>query len=217
MQPLKRRRDTFGLEEAERWIRKLFEKREKKVVLGIYGAPNAGKTTLANRIAMDCNVEPKGVVSEIPHETREVIKIENLNLNINGKNLQLTILDTPGLATKISHLEFIKYGLSESEAIQRTKEALKGITKAIESMDEIDAAITVIDSTKMPYEQINIIIIGTLEAKRKPTIIAANKKDLPEAKPELVKKFYPNHQVVPISALTGQNIEKLYKILTEII
>ena len=157
------------------------------MVLGIYGAPNAGKTTLANRIAMDCNVEPKGVVSEIPHETREVIKIENLNLNINGKNLQLTILDTPRLATKISHLESIKHGLSESEAIQRTKEALKGITKAIESMNEIDAAITVIDSTKMPYEQINIIIIGTLEAKRKPTIIAANKIDLPEAKPELVK------------------------------
>ena len=70
------------------------------MVLGIYGAPNAGKTTLANRIAMDCSVEPKGVVSEKPHETREVIKIENLNLNINGKNLQLIILDTPGLATK---------------------------------------------------------------------------------------------------------------------
>ena len=84
-------------------------------------------------------------------------------------------------------------------------------------MNEIEAAITVIDSTKMPYEQISIIIIGTLEAKRKPTIIAANKTDLPEAKPELVKKFYPNHQVVPISVLTGQNIEKLYKILTEII
>jgi len=39
----------------------------------------------------------------------------------------------------------------------------------------------------MPYEQINTIIIGTLEAKRKPTIIVANKIDLPEAKPELVK------------------------------
>ena len=212
-----RKKDIFGLEEAQKWLHRLFGKKEKRIVIGIYGAPNAGKTTLANRIAMDCNVEPKGVVSEIPHETREVVRIENLELNVNGRNLKLTILDTPGLATKISHLEFIKYGLSESEAIQRTREAIKGITKAIESMDEIDAAITVIDSTKMPYEQINIIILGTLEAKRKPTIIAANKIDLPEAKPDLVKKFYPHHQVIPISALTGQNIEKLYKALTKLI
>jgi len=35
LQSLKRRRDTFGLEEAEEWIRKLFGKREKRVVLGI--------------------------------------------------------------------------------------------------------------------------------------------------------------------------------------
>lgn len=184
-----RKKDIFGLEEAQKWLHRLFGKKEKRVVIGIYGAPNAGKTTLANRIAMDCDVEPKGVISEIPHETREVIKVENLELNVNERKLKLTILDTPGLATKISHLEFIKHGLSESEAIQRAREALKGITKAIESMDEVDAAITVIDSTKMPYEKINIIIVGTLEEKRKPTIMVANKIDLPEAKPELVKNF----------------------------
>lgn len=184
-----RKKDIFELEEAQKWLHRLFGKKEKRVVIGIYGAPNAGKTTLANRIAMDCDVEPKGVISEIPHETREVIKVENLELNVNGRKLKLTILDTPGLATKISHLEFIKHGLSESEAIQRAREALKGITKAIESMDEVDVAITVIDSTKMPYEQINIIIVGTLEEKRKPTIMVANKIDLPEAKPELVKNF----------------------------
>lgn len=207
--------DVLGLDEAERLLHSLF-KRRKKLVLGIYGAPNAGKTTLANRISMDCKVEPKGTISEIPHETREVVKIENLKLNVDGRTLQLTILDTPGLATKISYKEFLKYGLSELEAVQRTKEAIKGIRKAIESMDEIDAAITVIDSTKMPYEQVSIIIVGTLEAKRKPVIIVANKIDLPEAKPELVKKFFPNHQVIPISALTGQNIEKLYKALANL-
>jgi len=115
------KKDTFGLEAAEKWFQKLFKKKEKRVVLGIYGAPNAGKTTLANRIALDCNVEPKGVISEIPHETREVIKIENLNLNINGKNLRLTVLDTPVLATKISHLEFIKHGLTVSELFNEQK------------------------------------------------------------------------------------------------
>lgn len=210
-----RKGDVLGLDKAERLLHSLF-KRKKKLVLGIYGAPNAGKTTLANRISKDCKVKPKGIISEIPHETREVVKIENLNLNVDNKTLQLTVLDTPDLATKISHLEFIKYGLSELEAIQRAKEAIKGIRDAIESMNEINAAIVVIDSTKFPYEQINIIIVESLEAKGKPVIIVANKIDLPEAKPELVKKFFPNHQVIPISALTGQNIEKLYKALANL-
>ena len=80
-----RKKDIFGLEEAQKWLHRLFGKKEKRIVIGIYGAPNAGKTTLANRIAMDCNVEPKGVVSEIPHETGEIVRIENLELNVNGR------------------------------------------------------------------------------------------------------------------------------------
>jgi len=37
-------------EGLEAWIKKVFKKRRAKI--GIYGPPNAGKTTLANRICM---------------------------------------------------------------------------------------------------------------------------------------------------------------------
>lgn len=199
------------------WLLKLFgRKKEKELTLGIYGAPNVGKTTLANRIAKDCGVQPQGIISEIPHETRAVEKVEKLHLNINGKVLRITMLDMPGLATKIDYREFVKYGLTEEEAIQRAKEATKGVIEAVKWLNKVDVAIAVIDSTKVPYDQINIMLIGTLEAKGIPIIIVANKIDLVESRPHLVKETFPNHQVIPISALTGQNIEKLYETLAKL-
>ena len=198
------------------WLLRLFGRRKKKLVLGIYGAPNVGKTTLANRIAKDCGVEPQGIVSEIPHETRMVGKVEELSLNVDGKVLQMTVLDMPGLATKINYRDFLNYGLSEEEAVKRAKEAIKGIIEAVKWLDHVNAAIAVIDSTKVPYEQVNIMLIGNLEAKGIPVIIAANKIDLPEARPHLIKEVFPNHEVIPISALTDQNIDKLYEALVKI-
>ena len=200
------------------WLLKIFgKKKEKKITLGIYGAPNVGKTTLANRIAKDCGVQPQGVVSEIPHETRVVEKIEKLHLNINGKILQITMLDMPGLATKIDYRDFLKYGLTEEEAIQRAKEATKGVIEAVKWLNKVDVAIAVVDSTKVPYDQVNIMLIGTLEAKGIPIIIAANKIDLAEARPHLVKETFPNHRVIPVSALTGKNIENLYETLSKLV
>ncbi|HDM05685.1 MAG TPA: GTP-binding protein, partial [Candidatus Aenigmarchaeota archaeon] len=57
------------------WIRNYFRLR-KEINLGIYGCTNVGKTTLANRIAMDWIGEEVGKVSRIPHETRSVQRKE---------------------------------------------------------------------------------------------------------------------------------------------
>ena len=61
------------------WLRGIFKKK-KAVSLGIYGSPNVGKTTLANRICVDLADEPMGAVSPVPHETRRVQKKENMTL-----------------------------------------------------------------------------------------------------------------------------------------
>ena len=45
---------------------------KKDISLGFYGPPNAGKTSLANRICKDFTGEEIGSVSKIPHETRNV-------------------------------------------------------------------------------------------------------------------------------------------------
>jgi len=51
-------------------------KHHKKLKLGLYGPPNAGKTTLANRICKDWIGTEMGKVSAIPHETREIMEKE---------------------------------------------------------------------------------------------------------------------------------------------
>jgi len=194
------------------WLQGIFSRR-RNVSLGLYGSPNAGKTTLANRISMDWLGEPVGVVSEIPHETRVVQKKERVRMQVNGRALSMNLLDMPGIATKVDYREFLTYGLSVKEAQQRAKEATKGIIEAIKWLEDVDAAIVVMDATEDPYTQVNITILGNLEAKNIPVIIAANKMDLPKANSDRIKEAFPQYDVVEVSALKGKNMDELYNVL----
>jgi len=191
------------------WFKRIFWKR-KVIRLGLYGPPNAGKTTLANKISIDWTGEPVGTVSEIPHETREVQKKERVVVKAGGKKLIMNLLDMPGIATKIDYEEFMMHGLSADDAKQRAKEATKGVIEAIKWLENVDTALVVMDSTKDPYTQVNITIIGNLEARNIPVIIVANKIDLPNANPEWIREAFPQHPVVNISGLTGKHIDGLY-------
>ncbi len=197
---------AFGLEK----ILKIFKKK-KAVSLGFYGAVNAGKTTLANRISMDWLGKEVGTVSEIPHETREIQKVENVKVDTENGSLNMNLIDMPGIATQVDFKEFENYGLSTEEAKTRAKEATKGIIEAIKCLDSVDAVLVVMDSTKDPYTQVNITIIGNLEARGIPMIVVANKIDEKEASPESIENAFPQHVVVPISASAGDNMDKLYK------
>ncbi|RMF90187.1 MAG: GTP-binding protein [Methanobacteriota archaeon] len=190
-------------------------RKQKAISLGFYGAVNAGKTTLANRISMDWLGREVGTVSEIPHETREIQKVENVKVETDNGALNMNIIDMPGIATQVDYKELEKYGLAEEEAKERAKEATKGVIEAIKWLDNVDAVLVVMDSTKDPYTQVNITIIGNLEAREIPMIIVANKIDEKEAAPESIENAFPQHVVVPISASTGENIEELYRAIQE--
>jgi hypothetical protein len=192
------------------FLRRLF-RRKKSARIGIYGPPNAGKTTLANRILRDWSGDVMGAVSEIPHETRRVKRKEGLIITADGCKVALDIIDTPGLATKIDFLNFMRHGLSEEEAKRRAKEATEGVIEAIKWLDELDGVILVMDSTEDPFTQVNVVVVGNMEARKLPLLIAANKIDLPDASPSRIKSAFPQHPLVPISALEGQNMEKLYE------
>ncbi|MBI5229014.1 GTP-binding protein [Candidatus Micrarchaeota archaeon] len=197
-----------------KWFNALFNgffKKKKTFSLGLYGNPNVGKTSIANRISLDWTGTEVGVVSEIPHETRTVQKKERISLRVDGREITMNLLDMPGIATKVDYRDFLKYGLSQAESQQRAKEATKGIVEAIKWLDNVDVALVVMDATQDPYTQVNITILGNLEARSIPIIIVANKIDLKKAKPEKIREAFPQHEVVEISALTGENIEKLYK------
>ena len=88
-----------------RFLKGIF-KQKGQVKLGLYGPPNGGKTTLANRICKDWIGEELGVVSSIAHETREVQVKEEITISENGKELTFNLVDTPGIATKIDYEDF---------------------------------------------------------------------------------------------------------------
>ncbi len=191
-------------------LQRLFHKSRKvNARIGVFGEVGAGKTTLVNFITRNYLGIDAGDVTGIPHETRKIKEIENIEIRVDGVELDISIVDTPGIATYIDYREFIKYGLSEDEAIKRAKEATQGVIDALREFENVDIAIIVVDSTKMPFSQINAMLIGNLEIRKIPFVIAANKIDKKEAKPEIIREIFTNKPVIPISALTGENVDKL--------
>jgi len=192
------------------WIFNFFRTRQD-IRLGIYGCTNVGKTTLANKIAKDWTGEEVGEVSKVPHETRLVQKKEKVVIESKGKKLSINILDMPGLATKVDYRKFRKYGIKGKKAKERAREATQGIVEAIKWLNNVDTVLAVMDATQDPLTQVNVTLLGNLEARNIPVILVVNKIDLKKAKPDDVREAFPQYPVVDISALKGENIDQLYE------
>lgn len=201
---------------ARRIFSGLFKKKGE-IKLGFYGPPNAGKTSLANRICQDVLGEDLGKVSSIPHETRNVQFKEKVQIEKDGRKIEFKLIDTPGIATKIDFEDFLKYGLKKKEAQARSKEATQGIIEAIKWLDDMDAVIVVLDSSSNPYSQVNITIIGNLVARNIPVLIVANKIDLKKASVKKVQSAFPEYEVVGISARSGKNMDDFYESLFKLV
>jgi len=192
-------------------------KRRGEVKLGFYGSPNAGKTSLANRICQDWLGEDLGTVSKVPHETRTVQIKEKVEIERNGKKIEFKLIDTPGIATKIDFEDFLKFGLKKKEAQVRAKQATQGIIESIKWLDDMNCVIILLDASMNPYSQVNITIIGNLVARNIPVLIVANKIDLKKSDIKKVQGAFPEYDVVGISAKTGENIEEFYEELFKLI
>jgi GTPase len=194
----------------------LFNKK-KHVKLGLYGPPNGGKTTLANKICKDWLGEDMGSVSNVAHETREIQIKEQINIKSGGKELSFNLVDTPGIATKIDYEDFVRTGMKEKDAKKRAKEATKGVIDSIKWLDEMDVVVVVLDGTKDPYSQVNVTIIGNLQARKIPVLLVANKTDLKKSSVKKIESAFPQYDVVGISAKYGNNIDDFYKALFKLV
>ena len=186
-------------------------KQKKELKLGFYGPPNAGKTSLANRICKDFTGEEIGSVSKVPHETRNVQFKERVEIEYKGKKMMFKMIDTPGIATKIDYEDFIKFKMKKKDAKKRAKEATQGVVESIKWLDDMDVVVIVLDASENPYNQVNITIIGNLVARKIPVLIVANKIDLKKADIKKIESAFPEYDVVGISARYGKNLEEFYE------
>jgi len=197
---------------SRRMLTSIFGKK-KSIKIGFYGPPNAGKTSLANRICKDWTGEEIGAVSKVPHETRHVQFKEKVDIKYKGKTLTFKMVDTPGIATRIDYEDFIKFGIKKNDAKRRAKEATQGIIESIQWLDDMEAVVVVLDASTNPYSQVNITIIGNLVARKIPVLIVANKIDLKKADLKKVEEAFPEYESVGISAKEGTNMDDFYEAL----
>jgi small GTP-binding protein len=184
--------------------------------IGIYGPPNAGKSTLANRITNDFTGETFSGESAIPHETRRTHRKEDITIKSDsGASVTIDIVDTPGVDTKIDKDDFIDLGMDSNDAVRRSREATEGIASAMRWLKtDIDGVIYVLDSTKDPFTHTNTMILGIIESQDIPVLVFANKTDKEGSDVARIVNAFPNHETTQISALEGENMDQAYQNIT---
>ncbi|MBO6061433.1 MAG: GTPase Era [Clostridia bacterium] len=164
----------------------------KSGFITIIGSPNVGKSTLMNLLVG----QKVSIVSERAQTTRN--RIAGV---VTRPNYQIVFLDTPGVTGAKNRL---------GEYMLRV---------AYESLSEVEAILFMLDASKGVREMDESLIA---ELRRRaggtPVIAAINKTDLVSfdgvetVRERLEKESFIKH-IVPISASTGRNVEKLESVL----
>ena len=162
--------------------------------IGIIGVPNTGKSTLLNKL-LDQKI---AITSSKPQTTRNrILGIKNT------RNAQLIFIDTPGIHKSTKNL---------NQRIVHT---------ALSTIQEVNAVIWVVDSTK-PFNEANTLIIENLNKITVPTVLALNKIDLiPKHKLlPLIDRYKNLHEFVsitPLSALLGDGLDILLEDIVHLV
>jgi len=158
--------------------------------VAIIGRPNVGKSTLLNRILGEKLV----ITSDKPQTTRNRIQgIHNL------PDGQIVFIDTPGIHRARSRLN--RYMVDEAGA------ALEGI----------DAILFLVEASANPAAQFELVA-EYLPRVAVPVILVVNKIDLVSREQLLERlaqygKLHPFHEIIPISAATGDGVERLVELI----
>ncbi len=158
--------------------------------VSLIGRPNAGKSTLVNRL-----VGTKvAIVSDKPQTTRNrIVAVRNY------PDGQVVLVDTPGIHKPLHRMN------------------VRMLDAALQTMTEVDALVLVVDCRDKPGGG-DRFVLNLLERTTVPVILALNKIDL-IAKPLLLpmiarlSRAFAFADIVPVSALTGENVDRLEAVL----
>ena len=164
----------------------------KSGFVSLIGRPNTGKSTLLNQIIK----EKVAIISPKPQTTRNLV--EGI---YNEEDTQIIFVDTPGI-----HKPVDKLGVALN-------------SQAYYSINDVDILLLVVDAS-VPYGKGDQFIIDKLSGVKKPVFLILNKIDKLSDE-EILKKIdeyknlYEFAEIIPVSALKNDNIDRLIKVLKE--
>jgi GTP-binding protein len=169
---------------------------EPEIKLAILGKPNVGKSSLLNKIVR----KERSIVSSIPGTTRDIVDDK-----FYYKNRLFLILDTAGIRRKKNVVEDLEY--------YSVKRALKSIEIADLIYLVIDSLEDVSDQDKKIADQIVKSNKGLIIVLNKWDLLKNEKISFEEKKDKLLFKFpvIDYAPIIPVSAVTGEGIDKLLK------
>ena len=156
----------------------------------LVGRPNAGKSTLLNRI-IGTKV---AIVSDKPQTTRtRILAVKNIG------DSQIVFVDTPGIHRPLHRLN------------------VRMVDAAVETLREVDVIALVFDASTRPGKG-DQYVSNLLANVSTPVLLVLNKIDL-VAKPKLLplmdqaQRWHPFAALIPVSAITGDGIDELERTL----
>lgn len=172
------------------------EEEDERPRIAIVGKPNVGKSSILNKLAG----ENRAIVSDIAGTTRDAI---DSTVVYDGR--EYVFIDTAGLRRK-----------------SKIKEELErySIIRAVTAVERADVVLMVIDAVEGATEQ-DAKIAGIAHERGKGVIIVVNKWDAIEKNDKTMREyenkirqilsFMPYAEIMYVSALTGQRLNKLYE------
>ena len=155
-------------------------------VVSLIGRPNAGKSTLLNRL-----VGTKvAIVSDKPQTTRNrILGVRNY------PEAQVVYLDTPGIHRPLHRMN------------------VRMVDTALQTIAEVDLVALVVDASQS-FGSGDRYVLDRLRHAQQPLILVLNKVDLivkPRLLPmiESLSRQHSFAEIVPVSALTGENVDRL--------
>jgi len=174
----------------------------KSGFVSFLGRPNAGKSTLLNRIVG----HKLAIVSDKPQTTRtRIVGVKNYvggpdNARATEEG-QAVFVDTPGVHKPTHRMN------------------VRMVDVALDAMREVDVLCLVVDVSVKPGPG-DRFLLTLLKDVKTPTLLALNKVDL-VAKPKLLpimdhyQRAYPFVEIVPLSATDGTNVDVLEKLFLQ--
>jgi len=162
--------------------------------VAIVGRPNAGKSTLLNRVIG----EKIAIVSDKPQTTRTRILGAKNYVKPNG---QIVFVDTPGIHRPLHRMN------------------VRMMDTAVDSLKEVDAVVLVQDASTRPGHG-DQFVSKLVKNSRVPVVLALNKIDLMKKTRLLpiIERYAKEGgfaDIVPVSAAKGDNIDRLETVLID--